>query len=252
MRPLTRSYFLILLLERFPLLASFLLETCFSSLWSPPFFFHTSSLISLCRQGAALAHLDPFPPHNVVKWTDGSAPFPLAKVALAYLPIAHFVASRPRFSFRQALFPQRLATFCKLFVGLGSTNKSAIFLFLSDSRYPVHSCFSFYLKLSGRNRLLSPLLSGYNGSPNTYFSRKTSRLISWPDRKLCSYPLQSLIVALLLTLLSTFIFSRTGSVLSHLNSWEHRLPQLPLRNLWSLVKLTVPSLVFAAKDTAFC
>ena len=78
---------------------------------------------------------------------------------------------------------------------------------------------SFYLKLSGRsgrNCLLSlpPVLSGYNGSPDTRFSREATRLMSWPvgERYLCS--LQSLVVSLLLPLVSTLVFSRTGGVLS--------------------------------------
>ena len=48
---------------------------------------------------------------------------------------------------------------------------------------PLH--LSFYFKLcsrSGRNCLLSPpVLSNYNGSPNTLFSRGTTKLMSWPD-----------------------------------------------------------------------
>ena len=34
---------------------------------------------ALTRQGAALAHLDSLPPHNLVLWTDGSVPFPFGK-----------------------------------------------------------------------------------------------------------------------------------------------------------------------------
>ena len=90
------------------------------------------------------------------------------------------------------VFPLKPAPLCKLSVGFGSTNKSAIsFLFffsptlaLSLSLCPcLRHC--FYLKLSntsGRNCLLSPLLlSGCNGSPDTRFSRKATRLISWPS-----------------------------------------------------------------------
>ena len=46
--------------------------------------------------------------------------------------------------------------------------------------------------------------------------------------------------------------SRTGGVLSYLNSLTYRLPQFAPRNLCSLVTLAVFSLVFAATDTAFC
>ena len=65
--------------------------------------------------------------------------FLLARVAPAFLPTALFVALRPLFPFRQAQYAQvfllKPAPFCTLFAGLGSTNKSAIFLLLlSDSR----------------------------------------------------------------------------------------------------------------------
>ena len=48
------------------------------------------------------------------------------------------------------------------------------------------------------------------------------QLMSWPggDRYLC--PLQSLVVSLLLSLVSTLLFSRTRGVLSHRNSFTHR------------------------------
>ena len=102
-----------------------------------------------------------------------------------YLPTAHFVALRPFFSFRQAkyvqVFPLKPALFCTLFAGLGSTNKFAtsnlfsyhLTLVLSSPPYPLLRL-SFYLNLSGRsgrNCLLSPpVLSGYNGFPDTRFS----------------------------------------------------------------------------------
>ena len=80
MRPLTRSCFVLLLLGRLFLLAlPVLLGVCLPSRWSPPFPLHALALIPLSRQGAALAHLDSLPPHDLVLWTDGSVPFPLGK-----------------------------------------------------------------------------------------------------------------------------------------------------------------------------
>ena len=71
----------------------------------------------------------------------------LAKVALAYLPIAHFVALRPPIPFRQTQFVQVFrptpAPFCKLTAGLGSTNKSATSLLLYYSRSVLSSVFPF-------------------------------------------------------------------------------------------------------------
>ena len=100
---------------------------------------------------------------------------------------------------------------------------------------------SSYLKFcgrSGRNCLLSPhVLSGYNGSPDTRFSRGTTQLMSLPDGERYLRPPQSLVVSLLLSLVSTLVLSRTGGVLSHLNSLTLRFPQFPPRNLCSLVML---------------
>ena len=62
--------------------------------------------------------------------------FLLAKTALAYLPTALSVASRPPFSFQQAqyaqVFPLKPAPSCTLFAGLGSTNNFAISLLFSS------------------------------------------------------------------------------------------------------------------------
>ena len=103
--------------------------------------------------------------------------FLLARAAPAFLPTALFVALRRLFSFQQAqyaqVFPLKLAPFCTLFSGLGSTNKSAISLLFSSYLTLVLSSppcpllhLSFYPKLYGRsvrNYLLSPVLSDYNG-----------------------------------------------------------------------------------------
>ena len=77
------------------------------------------------------------------------------------------------------------------------------------------------------------MLSGYNGSPDSRFFRGTTRLISWSDVKHSSCPLQSLVVSLLLSLVSTLVFSRTGGVLSHRNSLTHKFLRFPPRNLCS-------------------
>ena len=66
------------------------------------------------------------------------------------------------------------------------------------------------------------------------------------------FPQQSLVVTLLLSLVSTLLFSRTGGILSHLNSSTHRFPRFPPSNLRFYVMLVVISLAFAATDTAFC
>ena len=67
-------------------------------------------------------------------------------------------------------------------------------------------CFSFHNKFSGtsgRNFLFSPLLSGYNGSPNTHFFQATTWLMSCQGRVHYSCLLLSLVVSL-----STLLFFR--------------------------------------------
>ena len=190
--------------------------------------------------------------------------FLLVRAAPAFLPTALSVALRPLFPFQQAqyaqVFPLKPAPFCTLFAGLGSTIKFAISLLfyyltlvLSSPPCPLLYLFS-YLKLcgrSGRNCLLSPVLSDYNGSLDTRFSWGTMQLMSWPDGVCYLRPLQSLVVSLLLPLVSTLVLSRTGGILSHQNFLTHSSPRFPLRNLCSLVMLAVFSLVFAATDTVF-
>ena len=183
--------------------------------------------------------------------------FLLARAAPAFLPTALSVALRPLFPFRQAqfvpVFPLKPAPFCTLFAGLGNTNKSAIFLLFSFGLTLVLSLppcsllhLSCYLKLcgrSGRNYLISPsVLPDYNGSPDTRFFRGRKRPMSWPGGVRYLRPPQSLVISLLLSLVSTLVFSRTGGVLSLQSILTHRFPQFPPRNLCFLVMLAVSSL----------
>ena len=176
---------------------SFTVESTLSSSCSP-------SDLPLTRQGAAFAHLDYLPSNDVVLWTDGSVPFLFGKGGSAVLVNCSLYGTEATLSFSAGPFvpaiPLKPAPFRILFAGLGSTNKSAIFLLFSYYLALVLSSppcsllhLSFYLKLfgrSGRNCLLSPpVLSNYNGSPDTRFSRGTMRLISWPDGERYSCPL---------------------------------------------------------------
>ena len=242
--------------------------------WNLPSFTVESTLSSPCsrsnpphsRQGAALAHLDSLPPRDLYSGQTALFLFLLARAAPAFLSTALSVGLRPLYPFRQAqyapVFPLKPAPFCTLFAGFGNTNKSAIFLLfscyltlvLSSPPCPLlHlSCYPKLCGRSGRNCPFSPpVLSGYNGSPDTRFSRGTTRLTSLPDGERCLRLPQSLVVSLLLSLVSTLVFSRTGGVLSLQSILTHRFPQFPPRNLCSLVMLAVSSLVFAAMDTAF-
>ena len=269
LRPLTRSCFLLLVLGRLFLLAlPHLLGICLRSRCSPPFPLHALALIPLSLAKVRLSPILTL--SHLMIWCFGLTAlflFLLVKAAPAFLPTALSVVLRPLFPFWQAQYaqvsPLKLAPLRTLFAGLGSTNKSAISLLFSyfltlvlfSPPYPLLHL-SSYPKLcgrSGRNCLLSPsVLSGYNGSPDTHFSRGTTRPMSLPDGERYLHPPQSLVVSLLLPLVSTVVLSRTGGVLSHRSSLTHRFPRFPPMNLCSLVMLAVSSLVFAAKDTAFC
>ena len=236
------------------------------SRWSPSFPLHALALIPLTLTKVRLSPTLTLYP--LMFWCFGqTALFLLARAALAFLPTALSVALRPLFPFRQAqyvpVFPLKPAPFCTLFAGFGNTIKSAISLLffscltlvLSSPPCPLLHL-SFYLKLcgrSGRNCPSSPpVLSGYNGFPDTRFSRGTTQLMSWPDGERYLRPPQSLVVSLLLPVVSTLVLSRTGGLLSHRSILTHRFPRFPPRNLCSFVMLAVSSFVFAATDTAFC
>ena len=218
------------------------------------------------RQGAALAHLDSLSPHDLVLWTDGSVPFPFGKGGSGVLANCSHCGAEATLSFSAGpVCSSFSAEACAILHALCWSRQHhkvchfSSLLLLSDSRSVLAPCpllhLSCYLKLcgrSGRNCPSSPpVLSGYNGSPDTRFSRGTTQLMSLPDGERCLRPPQSLVVSLLLSLVSTLVLSRTGGVLSLQSILTHRFPQFPLRNLCSLVMLAVSSLVFAAMDTAF-
>ena len=135
MRPLTRSCFLLHLLE-IMLALPFLLGTLLPSLWCPPFPLHAFALVflSLAKVRLSLALTLCLLMISCVNFT-ALFLFLLAMAAPAYLPTALSAALKPLFPFRQAQYVQvslvKPTPFCTLFAGLGSTNKSAISLLLS-------------------------------------------------------------------------------------------------------------------------
>ena len=95
---------------------------------------------------------------------------------------------------------------------------SYLTLALISSPSPLPHLF-FYLELcrrSGRACFLSPPdLSGYNGSPDTRFSRGTTRLISWPDRERYLRPPQSLCsLSLFISRMHSSLFSNRRRTVS--------------------------------------
>ena len=220
----------------------------------------------LSRQSAALAHLDFLLPHNLVLWTDGSVPFPFGKAGSGVLANCSLCGTEATLSFSTG-------PVCSSF----SAEASAILHALCWARQHHKVChFSCLLLLSDSRSVLITL-----SSPPSFLLSQTLWQ-TWQELSSlssCSIRLQwvsghsflpgndaadelarrgallasSVIPCSLSSLISRIPswFSRTGGVLSHLNSLTHRFPQFPPRNLCSLVMLAVSSLVFAATDTAF-
>ena len=172
-----------------------------------PFLSMLLLLSPLPCQGVALAHLDSFPLYHLVLWTDRSVPFPFGKGRSGILANCSLCGTKATFFFQQAQYVQvfllKSAPFCTVFAGLSSTNKSATSLrLLSDSGSVLATLSSphlfLYLNYSGRNCFLSPpVLSDYNGSPDTHFSWGTMQLMGGPNGEHYSCPLQSLVVSIL-------------------------------------------------------
>ena len=265
MRPLTRSCFLLLVLGRLILLAlPFLLGICPRSPWSPPFPPHALALIPLTLAKVRLSPILALSP--LMNWYSGQTAlflFLLARETSAYLPTALSVALSPLFHFRQAqcvqVSPLKPAPFCMLCARLGNTIKSAIFLLflllLSDSRSVLatlssppsfllsQTLWQIWQELSSLSSCFIRLqwVPGHSFLPGNDAA----------DGEGCLRPPESLVVSLLLSLVSTLVFSRTGGVRFLRSILTHRFPRFSLRNYCSLVMLAVSSLVFAAMDTAF-
>ena len=225
MGPLTRSCFLLLVLGRLFLLArSFLLGISPRSRWSPPLPLHALGLITFSLAKVRLSPiLTLFPTHDLILWTDGSDPFPFVKGASVVLANCSLRSTETTLSFSAGpVCSSFSAEACAILHALCWSRQhqqvchfSSLFL-LPYSRSvlaTLSSPPSFLLSQTlWQICLLSPpALSGYNGSPDTHFYWGTTRLTSLPDGVRCLRLPQSLVVSLLLSLVSTLVFSRTVS-----------------------------------------
>ena len=245
MRPLTRLCFLLLLLGRLFLRAlPFLFGICLPSLRIPLFPLYALTLISLFLAKVQLSPTLTLSPNDLVLWTDDSVPFPFGKGGYDILANCSLCGTEATLLFSAS-------PVCSSF----SAEACTILHSFCWSRQHQQAChFSSLLLLSDSRSVLATLSShpSFLLSPTLWqIWQKLSSL------SFCSIRLQwvpkhlFLVVFLLLSLVSTLVFSRTGGVPSHLNSLTHKFPRFLLRNLCSLVMLTGSSLVFAAMDTAF-
>ena len=124
--------------------------------WNLPLFTVESTLSYPCsrsdspsRQGAALAHLDSLPPHDLVLWTDGSVPFPFGKGGSGILANYSLCGTEATLSFSAV-------PVCSSF----SAEACAILHALCWSWQHQQVChFSSFLLLSGSRSLLATLSS---------------------------------------------------------------------------------------------
>ena len=125
--------------------------------WNLPSFTVESTLSTPCsrsdsplsRQGAALAHLDSLPHHDLVLWTDGSVPFPFSKSGCGVLANCSLCGTEATHSFSAG-------PVCSSF----SAEACAILHALCWSRQHQQVChFSSFLLLSDSRSVLATLSS---------------------------------------------------------------------------------------------
>ena len=214
------------------------MESTLSSQWSrydPP----------LSHQGAALAHLDSLLPNDLVLWTDSSVPFLFGKGCSGVLANCSLCGTEATLSFLAGpVCSSFSAEACAILHALcWSWQHQQVCHFSSPpvwlSFCPHHPVLSSIFPLISKSVADLPgavcfyllLLSDYNGSPDTRFSRGTTRLMSWPDEEHYLCPLLSLVVSLLLSLTSTLVLSQTGGILSHQNSFDTQVSLISTEEL---------------------
>ena len=159
-------------------------------LWNLPSFTVESTLSAPCsrsdpllsRQGAALAHLASLPPHDLVLWTGGSVSFRFGKSGSGVLANCSLCGAEATLSFStDPVCSSFFAEACAILHDLCWSQRHQQVCHFSSVLAALSSPPSFLLSqtvadLAGT--VFSPVLLDYNGSPDTRFSRGTTRPMS--------------------------------------------------------------------------
>ena len=204
--------------------------------WNVPSFTVEFTLSSSCF------HSD-LPPHDLVLWTDGS--FPFDKGGSGIPANCSPSGTEATLSFSPAPVCSNFsAEVCAILARslLDLAAPTSLLLFFSSYLTLVLSSLPSFLLPQTFWQELSSLscsiklhwVSGHSFLPGNDAAYKLARreALLAPSAIPCSF--------------FTLVFSRTGGVLSHLNSSTRSFPRFPPRNLCSLVMLAVFSLVYAA------
>ena len=184
------------------------------------------------RQGVALVHLDSLPPHDLVLWTDGSVPFPFGKGGSGVLANCSLCGIEATLSFSAGpVCSSFCSEACAILQALCWSRQhkqvchfsSLLLLFDSRSVLATLSSNPFFLFPQTLwqiwQELSSPVVLGYNGSPDIRFSRRTMRPMSWPTRRgalrapsAIPYSLSPLISRIYTSLFSEFFDTQVPSI----------------------------------------
>ena len=197
-----------------------------------------SALFSSCSrfdplfylQGATIAHLESLPPHDLVLLTDGSVPFVkggsgvLANCSLCGTDATLSFSAGPVCSSFSAEAGAILHAFCWSrqhqqachfpSLLLQSDFRSVLVTMSSPPSFLLpQTLWQIWQELS----FLSPCSIRQQWVPGHLFIQGNDAADEVVRRERYLRPLQSLVVSLLLSLVSTLVFSRTGGILSHQN-----------------------------------